>query len=277
MSKWVNQILELQHSDGSWGDFHTLSRPTKKQPMTTEQALRRLKILGLTAEDEPVQRALGYMRGVLRGEYQTPDRREKVLNWDAFEAHMMAAWIRMFVPDDPDAMPVAKLWSDIVTASFENSRFNEDVYIKAYRNKIPKLNSNERLISLSQFYMVSLLQGMLKPDIEERFVQHIINCKEGIYYIYGFCIADLPSKFASRQTSQWIAALEMIAGYSCSKEKLKYAADWLNTCRSSDVMWDMGAVVKDGIYFPVSDSWRSADTRKKDCTDRINGILRKLG
>jgi hypothetical protein len=53
-SKWVKQILDLQHEDGSWGCFHTLSNPTKAQPMTTEQALRRLRILGLTKDDEPI-------------------------------------------------------------------------------------------------------------------------------------------------------------------------------------------------------------------------------
>jgi hypothetical protein len=45
-NKWVQKILELQHEDGSWGFFHSLSQPTKEQPMTTEQALRRLQILG---------------------------------------------------------------------------------------------------------------------------------------------------------------------------------------------------------------------------------------
>jgi hypothetical protein len=45
--KWAKKIIELQHDDGSWGYFHTLSNPSSNQPMTTEQALRRLEILGL--------------------------------------------------------------------------------------------------------------------------------------------------------------------------------------------------------------------------------------
>jgi hypothetical protein len=60
-NKWVQQILDLQLEDGSWVHFHTLSQPTKQQPMTTEQALRRLRILGLTKDDEPIARALAYM------------------------------------------------------------------------------------------------------------------------------------------------------------------------------------------------------------------------
>ncbi|NLM77193.1 MAG: hypothetical protein GX173_03790 [Ruminococcaceae bacterium] len=47
-SKWASQILTRQHDDGSWGHFRSLSNPTKAQPMTTEQALRRLRILGFT-------------------------------------------------------------------------------------------------------------------------------------------------------------------------------------------------------------------------------------
>ena len=58
---WVQQILALQQEDGSWGHFHSLSQPTKQQPMTTEQALRRLWILGLTKDDQPIARTLAYM------------------------------------------------------------------------------------------------------------------------------------------------------------------------------------------------------------------------
>jgi len=57
-NKWVQQIISLQHDDGSWGYFHTLSKPTTSVPMTTEQALRRLFVLGLTKDDEPIKRAL---------------------------------------------------------------------------------------------------------------------------------------------------------------------------------------------------------------------------
>ena len=44
-SKWAKEIISLQDKDGLWGYFHTLSVP-KKQPITSEQALRRLQILG---------------------------------------------------------------------------------------------------------------------------------------------------------------------------------------------------------------------------------------
>ena len=58
--KWAKKIIELQHDDGSWGYFHTLTKPTTKQPLTTEQALRRLEILGYTINDKPIQKAIKY-------------------------------------------------------------------------------------------------------------------------------------------------------------------------------------------------------------------------
>ena len=56
-SKWVTGILALQHEDGSFGYFHSLAGPTKRQPITTEQALRRLLALGLDINDEPPARS----------------------------------------------------------------------------------------------------------------------------------------------------------------------------------------------------------------------------
>ncbi len=50
--KWAGQILELRNNDGMWGNFHTLSKPVNNKSITTEQAIRRLRILGYTKEDD---------------------------------------------------------------------------------------------------------------------------------------------------------------------------------------------------------------------------------
>jgi len=42
--KIAQEIISLQKDDGTWGyEFHSLSIPNNKKPLTTEQALRRLK------------------------------------------------------------------------------------------------------------------------------------------------------------------------------------------------------------------------------------------
>lgn len=275
-NKWVRQIIALQQADGSWGNFHSLRQPTREQPMTTEQALRRLHILDLSCDDAPVEKALDYMRSCLSGEREIPDRREKVLHWDAFQAHMLAAWIRCFVPDDPLALPVARFWAELVSAAFAQGAFNESAYTEAYRKKIPQLHKGERCIMLSQFYMVQLLQGILDADTEAYFINYIIHHPDGMYYVYDGCIAQVPPVFASRQTSRYIAALELLAPYAAARECLDFARDWLYAHQNADGNWDLGATARDGIYLPLSDSWRSPATRVHDCSLRIENLLEVL-
>ena len=57
--KIAEQIIALQNNDGTWGnEFHSLSVPNNKKPLTTEQALRRLKLLGFTINDEPIRKSV---------------------------------------------------------------------------------------------------------------------------------------------------------------------------------------------------------------------------
>lgn len=55
-SKVAEDIIRLQNDDGTWGNsFHSLGIPRRKHFLTTEQALRRLKVLGFIMEDDPIK------------------------------------------------------------------------------------------------------------------------------------------------------------------------------------------------------------------------------
>lgn len=47
--------------------------------------------------------------------------------------------------------------------------------------------------------------------------------------------------------------------------------------QEDDGKWDMGKMVNDKIYFPLSHDWRRKEIREADCTERIEKIIRKLG
>lgn len=49
-SKWADQIIDCQDSEGEWRYFHTLFNDNQS-PYTTEKALKRLEILGYTIAD----------------------------------------------------------------------------------------------------------------------------------------------------------------------------------------------------------------------------------
>ncbi len=98
----------------------------------------------------------------------------------------------------------------------------------------------------------------------------------GNYYIYGKRISELPNEFQSVETSRYLEAIDILSGYKLAKEKLGFVVKWLEDNKGENGQWDLGAKAKDNLYFPLSDSWRSAECRKADCTAKINAIINKL-
>lgn len=115
--KWAKHIISLQDEEGKWGCFHSLSQ-LYGAPMTTEQAMRRLEILGYTMDDLCIQKAVAYMEDCLIGRKQIPDRREKVTDWDVFSELILSAWIRRFTFSCDAANAVAKKWAEVISLAF---------------------------------------------------------------------------------------------------------------------------------------------------------------
>jgi hypothetical protein len=278
--KWAKKIIELQHDDGSWGCFHSLSNPTKQQPMTTEQALRRLEILGFTIDDKPIQKAVKYMNDCLVGKKRIPDHEEKTHNWNVYTSLMLSTWIRIFTKENEMANNVAGKWSEIINNSFEKNGYDPDAYISKYENIFGiKMNPKAgRLVDFVHFYPISLLTNTLDKNIEPKYFKYILEHECGMYYIYGKKIKNTPKSFKSKITSNYLRAIELLSKYNNSecKKQLKFIVEWINQNMITKNEWDMGKKSKDGINFPLSDSWRTEENRIKDCTYRINKLLENI-
>lgn len=278
-SKWASEIIELQKDDGSWGYFHTLNNPSKCKPITTEQALRRLEILGYTINDKPIIKAVSYMQDCLAGKKEIPDRREKIHNWDIFTALMLSTWIRRFIKDDDNANNVGKKWAEIISHAFKNGVYDNNLYVEIYK-KVHRLPpKGGRLLDIVNFYHVSLVADLLDDKIALALMNYILQKRSGIYYIYGKQLSILPQTFKSIEASRYIAAIELLSEYrnpGC-KEKLMFVVEWLNINKEQNGYWDMGTMVKDGVRFPLSDSWRKKVSRIKDCTYRISKLIKNIG
>ena len=86
----------------------------------------------------------------------------------------------------------------------------------------------------------------------------------------------MPAQFESLEASRYLAAIDILAGYDLAKEKLGFVVEWLESNKGENGQWDFGAKAKDNVYFPLSDSWRSVEVRKADCTKRVSAILQRL-
>lgn len=272
--KWARQLIALQHDDGSWGRFHSMAT-RGDSPVTTEQALRRLRILGYTIEDECIRRAVDYMDGCLCGRNEIPDPREKLHNWDLFTALMLSARIREFTLDNPNANRVAGQWAKVVSHALSGGSYSHERYAEAYAGVFGLKPRGGRLVDFTGFYQISLLQDQLDENEQYALMDYLLPKQDGMYYIYDRPL-NRPPEFSSRRAVAYLGAMEILAGYRYGRRKLEFVAGWLEENRNENGGWDMGAQAKDGVYFPLSDDWRRKSVREADCTYRINALLSRL-
>lgn len=278
--KWAKQILELQHNDGTWGlMFHSmvLNQSTTRQTFTTEQALYRLKVLNFDLNDTSVRKTVDCMKACLRGERKIDDYWEKTHDWTLFTQLMLSTWVKIFDPYYDLSLAFARQWAEIIGKAFASGVYNQDDYVKAYISQFNKKPRGAREIDFVDFYHISLLQGMITPEIENRLLDYVISKPDGIFYVYRKPLNKLPETFTSKESSHYLGALELLAGYGSAKYRLGFAVDWLNENKDENGQWDFGSKSNDNTYFPLSDSWRKVEDRKADCTERVITFLQKLG
>lgn len=275
--KWASEIISLQNPDGTWGDmFHSMCPPNRRCPLTTEQALRRLKILGFTVKDVPIQKAVACITACLRGKRKIDDYSEKSHDWDLFTKLMLSAWTRIFEPNNDIALSFAKRWANVISKAFESGTYNDTAYTKAYILEFRSKPRGGRERDFVDFYHLNLLKSILPYDIEVSMLDYVMSKPDGIYYIYDKPITIPPRIFKSKETSRYLEAVEILSEYKSAKDRLGFAVDWLENNKDENGQWDLGAQAKDNMHFPLSDSWRKSSDRIKDCTYRIEKIIANI-
>jgi hypothetical protein len=272
--KWAKKIIDMQLEDGSWGYFHTISKDSKL-PISTEIALRRLEILGFTSDDKPIKNALKYMHNCLTGKTQYPDRVEKFANWHIGTEFVLATWIKIFTEKDNAANDIAQKWVNIINSSFKNNKYEHKIYKETYIKTFGLKTIHE---NIAIFYLVSIVTNLLDKNIEKNYFKYILENNTGIYYMYDKNLTILPDNFVGKKTNNYLRTIELLAKFNnpeCKKQ-LNFIKKWIKQNTIGNNIWDMGKDSKDGISFPLSDSWKTEESRIKDCTYRINKLLEKI-
>ena len=189
---------------------------------------------------------------------------------------ILATWIRRFTLDNPTANKVAKQWAYVISSAFEDGVYNHSQYVSAYYDILGMKSNGGRLIDFMNFYPISMLANCLDEKTEIALMSYVLNKEDGIYYIYDKPLSIIPKCFQSREASRYLGAIELLSKYKHAGDQLTFVADWLMDNKNINGKWDMGRIVNDKVYFPLSDDWRKKETREADCTERIENLLKKL-
>ncbi len=273
-SKWVKNITDQQFEDGSWDGFHTLSSDSITS-LTTENAIRRLLFLGLDINDEPIKKVLTYMEQFLVKKVDLRDRKEGLSDWTELTELFVAAWVLEIDNSSRVAGEIADKWALIITRSFAGDSFNFNDYSRAFVD-IFNVKPGKRVWNIESFHIISILKDRLEPEIEEKFIDFIMNSEKGLYYINNRKLLNLPTTFKSRETTRFIYAHILLSRYSCYAKRCNFVVEWLMENRGEDGLWDFGSKVKDHVILPFSDSWRKVINRKIDSTLFIQKYLCKV-
>lgn len=264
----VKKVTNIQWDDGSWGRFHSMSTTGSINLYTTEKAMRRLQNLGLDKNDTPIKKVISYMETYMKNEIQLRDYIEKKHDWYLLTRLFVSTWILRFDNENALALEEARKWAKVITHAFSQGIFNETLYKDAY---IEYLNPepNKFVWQIENFYIVSILRGLLDNDTESRFINHLINSNKGIYYIYSNNLMIPPKEFQSRESNRFLMAWQLILDFKQGRKHSSILKNWINNSRGEDGFWDNGSIAKDNLLYPLSDSWRKKINRKIDCTIRI--------
>jgi len=263
---WVAELAREQHSDGTWGRFHSMDSTVKARFPTSEVAIRRALALGLDKDAPVLVRAVEFLRKVLEGKAAWSDRVEKSEGWPIGMEAITAATLAQVDLSHPAILPAWEYWVGIALRSFSKGAYDQSAEWKAHKNV-----HGVGIRYLRSRYVLTLLGSRsadLPPALDRQIVDWIWNDPQGI----GYLGADLqhPKLF---HVFHWLESLEILSHFQSSHALVGGALPWLWEQRKTDGLWDFGAKLSKSFYFPLSDDWRKTGNRSVDHSTRVLALL----
>lgn len=262
----LENFYSKQLQDGSFGYFHSMSI---NSTITTEKFLRRCMFLDIDKTNLYLSKTLNYLKRCLNRECEIPDRKEKVLQWHNFEDLMFSSWLVIFDDVNDKVQTIIDIWINLIESSIENDQFSFVLYKQNYQNQFGKLNSGQRVIDPTNFYVVTLLINKLNETTRKYYYEYIMD--KGIYYIYGNNLRNLPEEFDHRWTIYYLYAIKLASSYNSScLEKVK---KWILKHQAKDGFWYVKNIKADGNIFPYSNNWKKQEAKLNDIKRFMDNIL----
>jgi hypothetical protein len=274
-SRWVKELEDTQQPDGTWGRFHSRDSKLHNRFPTTELAIRRALCLGLEKDSSLLQRSMGYMHGVLDGNAAWSDPAEKHEGWPVNLRSITAATLTSLDPTDPTIIDIARSWAQIAAEAFASGSYDPEAE-RAAHLRIHGIKTRGKYLKLASLYPLLLLStpsSGLSLETEKALLNWVWQKHNGIYYIYGSCLAEAPA-LTSAHFVDWLRALSLLARFRTSKGVCASSIEWLWIQQDEQGLWDFGIAARNGYELPLSENWKDPLSRKIDCSIQVLALMR---
>jgi len=126
IEKAIKKLADEQHSDGSYGRFHTMNSKLKQSIPTTQAAVWLMYDNSLTRDNEICNKTCLYMEHLLNNLSQWPDAWEGN-KWFKYAVPLfIASSLALFGSEDKKYREVCNIWINILVKAFEVGDYSKE-------------------------------------------------------------------------------------------------------------------------------------------------------
>ncbi len=273
-SRWYRQLEDGMLGDGSYGRFHSMDSKDKTRRVfkTTEEAIRRMKDMGLPSYDMLIKKVCNIMSKYISGEEIWSDRCENFYGFEVTLNSMVGANMALLSNSSDDTHRYKKLCAFYLEEAYHDSDiFRMDVWNEHNHDNY------DFLLKPWTIHMLWLLYN--NPYISEltlrKFMTYLWNREEGIYYLYNYPVAKCVN-VEDRHFLKWIYALEHVSGVRIFADLASKEVQEHLIKQALKIIHKEAEVPKSGpVLGHYHESWRKDDLCCCDMVLRIARIISK--
>jgi hypothetical protein len=274
--RWVLQLAEEQHQDGSWGRFHTEDTKSRQRIPTTQHAILRGIELGLEKDDAIFSRAAAYMVDVLEDRRRWHDTYEKNPWFEPAVKLFTAASLAM-VDSEHSSLPIVwKPWFDVFRETFERGGY-DIAKERSASLAILGVDISGSYIGFGSAPILELFGArsrLIPASMQRGLIEAVWNGSLEMYYLRRLPKSS-PVSIQDYDFFRWLRTMDIISCFPVWKEVAHHAAKWLWDQRGSDGIWDCGSRPGKTASIPLSESWRFRRNRAIDTSVLVLSLLRR--
>lgn len=273
-SRHVQLLLREQHSDGSWGRFHSRDYSSDQETPTTECGVTRAVSLGLDRSHPILKQAGSYCQAVLSRRIAFPDRAERNDRWETGWRLFTAATLSQIQPTAPILKRHRKLWIQIVERTFASDRYDHEAQRQAHR-ELTGVGSELRYLGLAGRHHLLLL-GSRADQLPRRSAKHFVDWlwhERGRIGYLESPFTKLPTGLKGRFLSGWFTSHELLVPFPAWRSLAGNLMQWLWIQRDKNGHWDFGPRPSGHDCVQLSETWREPSRRQHDWSTRVLILL----